>query len=177
MTADALDIESVAAIMRFEARRGVFRGDGSRDDRRYLRACRRIAHGTQLIFTRDVGHHACGWWKNPGYERCWHLSMSPAPAEIWTPGARELDRKLRDEWLRAFYRDDVRYIWAEPPYTPEGKAAGVWHYRVFVDPSWSPIIPRGEVYTREFTELGWLSASDLGLAIEQAAKAVENGGP
>jgi len=50
---------------------------------------------------------------------------------------------------------------AVPPYSSGGKANEVWHYRVFTNPAGEPILPRGEVYSREFTEKGWLSFSDL----------------
>lgn len=70
-------------------------------------------------------------------------------------------RALTRRWIEAFYGDAKRYVWAEPPYTPDGRRSETWHYRVFCDPSWSPIVPRGEVYSRELTEAGWLSFSDL----------------
>lgn len=60
--------------------------------------------------------------------------------------------RLFDKWQK--------YIWAESPVTDEGRLRDVWHYRVFCNPAWEPIIPRGEVYSKEFTENGWLSWSD-----------------
>lgn len=126
-------------------------------DRRCL--AKHLATGTMLIFTRDAGMHSSGWWKNPDYERCWHLSLSFHDPITGEKGPK--DTKLTDEWLDAFYGDDQRYLWAEPPYSPQGKRADVWHYRVFCDPSWSPILPRGEVYTKTFTEKSWLSFSEL----------------
>lgn len=103
--------------------------------------------------------HSSGWWKNPDYERCWHLSLSfrdPITGEN-----APKDSALTNEWLEAFYADDQRYIWAEPPYTQGGKTNEVWHYRIFCNPSWAPILPRGEVYSKEFTERGWMSFSEL----------------
>lgn len=38
---------------------------------------------------------------------------------------------------------------------------GVYHYRLFCDEAWKPIMPRGEVYSTQFTERGWKSFSDL----------------
>jgi hypothetical protein len=29
-------------------------------------------------FPLDIGAHTSGWWKNPDYEACWHLSISYA---------------------------------------------------------------------------------------------------
>lgn len=115
--------------------------------------------GTRLIFSRDAGHHSSGWWKNPDYERCWHLSMSFR--DPLTGISAPKDIRLTDQWLEVFYGEDRRYVWAEPPYSPHGKVAGTWHYRVFCDPGWEPIIPRGEVYSTELTEAGWRSFSDL----------------
>lgn len=118
-----------------------------------------LSTGTRLIFTWDIGHHASGWWKNPEYERCWHLSLSfrdPLTGEL-----APKDPKGTDRWLEAFYGDDRRFVWAEPPYSAEGKTHGVWHYRVFCDAGWRPIVPRGEVYNTELTEAGWLSFSEL----------------
>lgn len=118
-----------------------------------------LATGTRLIFTFDEGMHSSGWWKNPDYERCRHLSVSfrdPITGE-----SAPKDCKITDLWLEAFYGDDRRYIWSEPPFSSDGKRRDVWHYRVFCDPAWQPILPRGEVYSREFTEQGWLSFSEL----------------
>jgi hypothetical protein len=115
--------------------------------------------GTRLIFTWDEGHHSSGWLKNPQYERCWHLSISFR--DPLTGESRGKDVKLTDQWLEAFYHDNRKYIWSESPYSPEGKRRDTWHYRVFCDPAWQPIIPHGEVYSRELTEAGWLSFSEL----------------
>lgn len=132
-----------------------------------------IPTGTLLIFTRDAGMHSGGWWKNPDYERCWHLSLSfhdPITGE-----SAPKNTKLTDEWLDAFYGDDQRYLWAESPYSLEGKRRGVWHYRLFCDPSWAPILPRGEVYSKEFTERGWMSFSELKNVHHRALVAPEAG--
>jgi len=114
--------------------------------------------------------HSSGWFKNPDYERCYHLSLSPAPIEIWTPDVRELNENLRNEFLKAFFGEHVDKVWMESPKSPEGKAEGVTHYRVFCDENWIPIIPRKEVYSTEFTELCWKSASELGIQIESNLK-------
>lgn len=68
--------------------------------------------------------------------------------------------------LHAFFGDAVRYAWFESPKTPEGRRSEVRHWRVFCDQAWQPILPRGEVYSRELTERGWKSASELGVVIE-----------
>ena len=71
------------------------------------------------------------------------------------------DRKRAQIIAEAFFEGDVRKCWVEPPYTPEGKRGGVHHYRLFCDPAWMPMLPRGEVYNADFTEAGWQSFSEL----------------
>ena len=117
--------------------------------------------GAHVILTRDTGHHACGWWKNPDYERCLHLSLS-----FFDPKSRERrgqDREQAAEWVEAVFHSARRLVWTEPPCSEAGKKADVWHYRVFyADEAFRiPILPRGEVYSKELTEAGWLSWSDF----------------
>ena len=66
-------------------------------------------------------------------------------------GSWRKDAAETQVWVELFYRDAARLVWCEPPTFREGKTLGVWHYRLFCDPNWQPILPRGEVYTREFT--------------------------
>lgn len=160
------ELALVARQMRRRARRGVFDGRVSARSDEYLARCRRVKFGTTLIFTRDAGHHTSGWFKNPQYERCWHLSTSPVPRVLWTPGTPDLDHALRDRWLRAFFGDDLGHVWAESPKTPQGRAAGVYHWRLFCDERWQAITPKGEVYSLDLTELGWKSATELGVTNE-----------
>ena len=113
----------------------------------------------RILYTRDAGHHSAGWWRNPDYERCLHLSVSFCvnPTDETLPFMRVEAEKI----ARAFWRDDARLAWVERPYSPEGLRAEVHHYRLFCDPSWRPILPRGEVYTRQFTEVGWKSFTEI----------------
>ena len=157
----------VAKAMHLSAAKGSF--DLSRQQLQshinmaYLESCR--AHhaptGTRIIFTRDTGHHTSGWWKNPDYERCLHLSLSfhDPEADPDTHIAHRHD--LASEWIQTFFPDTSHLVWTEPPYGPEGKRTDCWHYRVFYSPAWlAPILPRGEVYSKDFTSAGWLSWSD-----------------
>ena len=121
--------------------------------------------GARVMFTRDSGHHTCGWFKNPDYERCLHLSISYRDPE--TMEAREHDLAESREWCRLFFGQHVEKVWTEPPYSEEGKARDVWHFRVFCDPKWDPWMPRGEVYTRKHTPPDWKSWSELQAGAEQ----------
>lgn len=153
--------EGIAANMRRMSLSGVL--DSTRpieEQNRYINKCTGVhrSTGSQFLFTRDTGMHSSGWFKNPDYEQCWHLSLSFRDPET---GARlPYDNKLSEQWVKAFFGDWTRYIWMESPFSAEGKQCDVWHHRVFCDPAWQPLIPRGEVYDREFTEKGWLSWSD-----------------
>lgn len=146
------------------ARRRAWTGsyDGTLRTADYLARCsivqRRDPFFHRLIFTRDEGMHTCGWWKNPDYERCFHLSLSFVDAESGEDAPQQHDEARA--WCLAFFGDDARLVWVEPPYSEEGKRCDVTHYRLFCDPAWKAILPRGEVYTREFTECGWQSFSD-----------------
>lgn len=161
-----VDIErgmsSLAMVMKHNAERGYYRGViQTARERRYFMSCRRVDEptGTILIFSRDIGHHTGGWFKNPDYERCYHLSLS-----FFDPvtGDRiDQDKGLARSWCALFFGQDRDLLWCEPPYSAEGKANSVWHYRLFCDPGWQAIMPRGEVYSREFTERGWKSFSDI----------------
>lgn len=154
-----------AAIVRWlkqSAMHGFYTGTTS--TRAYVESCKAYAEGPDqigslLILTRDIGMHTGGWFKNPDYERCWHLSLSFVA--ILTGERLPKQRRLTDEWLNLVFGDSCRLLWCEPPYSPHGKKGNVWHYRLFCDAAWQPIKPRKEPYTREFTEIGWKSFSEL----------------
>jgi len=110
-----------------------------------------------LIFCRDADMHACGWFKNPDWDRCRHLSLSFCDGD---GNPLEHDHRIARTWAELLFGDEVRYLWIESPYSESGKERQVYHYRVMCDESWAPIIPRGEPYSKEFTEKGWKSWSD-----------------
>jgi hypothetical protein len=152
----------LSAYAKMRAQRGIF--DGTKRTAWLVDYCRhrfKVYPDTHavLVYTRDTGHHSSGWWKNPDYERCLHLSIS----FVGVPGDEPLpfDKKQAESIARFFFGDDVSKCWIEPPYSDIGKAQDVWHYRLFCDAGWQPIAPRKEVYSREFTEAGWKSFSDL----------------
>lgn len=159
---------NVAQNMRLNAiKQGFYNGIPTLDNIKLINNCnaKHVYSGTTLVFTRDQGMHSCGWWKNPDYERCWHLSLS-----FFDPITLEdapQDKKQVKEWLEVFFGDDCKYVWAESPFSKVGKAKDVWHYRLFCDANWQPIIPRGEVYSNELTEIKWLSFSELNFEKEK----------
>lgn len=160
--------ENIAAYLKRQAAMGTYGGIVNPITQRYCDACQ-CAHrpsGTIMILTRDMGMHSCGWWKNPDYERCLHLSLSFRDPKTGVPRSR--DRKLSDEWIDAVFGPLKTLIWTEPPYYPEGKKNDTWHYRVFFAPDWAaPILPRGEVYSKDWTPADWLSWSDLRAKLHQ----------
>lgn len=157
------DVEVARDMIRV-ARYGIYNGLAHRDPQmaRYVDRCKRVllSRGCTLLYTRDATMHSMGWWKNPDYERCLHLSISFFDVETLSPAPH--DHRRAREWCEIFFDGMTSYIWAEPPFSPGGKKKDVWHYRVFVAPDFRlPIVPRGEVYSRELTEAGWKSWSDL----------------
>lgn len=130
------------------------------EDTPYFRSCCTVLENyCKIIFTRESGYHACGWWKNPLYDRCFHLSLSFMD---------QADRLRQSPLIvRAIYPDVdwQRSIWMEPPHSRRGKQLEVYHYRVMIDPNdpnWrTPICPSGEVYSKEWTGPEWKSWSEL----------------
>lgn len=175
----------VVGLIRQRAISGITTGrDRKPDERAYLSRCTHFHWhtGTVVMFTSDTGHHSSGWMKNPDYERCWHLSLSfrqPFPertgealASVTHLGRlmRSLgqhipnlpfDYRLGRAWVDAIYGETKRFAWEEGPFSSQGKELDVRHFRIFCDPRWVPILPRGEVYSRDFTEKGWRSWSEV----------------
>ncbi len=156
----------VSSDMVKAAFRGIFDGTRTYKMQTYMQKCYRDDErtGTVLIFMREQGYHSSGWFKNPEYERCFHLSLSPGQGKIIDVVPNRLaesDWKTWQKWVSAFFGNDVKYVWTEGPQSNAGKARNVWHFRIMCDMHWQPIIPKGEVYSMEFTEHGWKSASQL----------------
>ena len=121
------------------------------------------------IFSLDTGAHASGWWKNPYYDTCWHLSISFQDIESGDKAPQ--DHNTAWKIVRGFFQAHARLVWSEPPRSKDGHAVDVWHYRLFVDRATGlPILPRGEVYTKTFTGAGWKSYSDVQAMIQQQEK-------
>ena len=153
----------VVSHMRLTAAKYFFTGRDIELDREVLTLCSYFhkESGTRLVFTRDVGYHSSGWWKNPDYERCYHLSLSFSGIDGNQVFELPKSRLLTKDWIDLFFGTNKEYLWTEPPYSQDGKRADVWHYRLFCDESWTPFKPQGEVYDRSWTPAGWKSYSDL----------------
>lgn len=141
-------------------------GRNTEANRQLLERCTFYHYETRanMIFSRDTGMHTSGWWKNPDYERCYHLSISFVAISkiIGAPPTRlPHDKKAAEQWCIALFGDARRHLWVEGPFSNEGKAYDVYHYRLFCDPAWVPITPRGEVYSRDWTPADWKSWSDV----------------
>jgi len=121
----------------------------------------------EIILTRDIGYHTGGWWKNPDYERCFHMSMSFKDPIYFEP--KPHDEKVAGEWLELLFAGAKSFVWVEPASSQEARRLDVRHYRLFVDEKGQPILPRDEVYTRHFTERHWKSFSEV-MAKEEAER-------
>lgn len=155
------DMKALRNRMWKHAQSGLWDGKMSTTPSRYFTYARQehVSTGTTIIFTREYGYHTGGWFKNPDYERCWHLSIGFWDMLIRKP--RPFEPALARDWARLFFGDWTRYIWEEgPAYKPSADHPEVHHYRVFCDARWQPIIPRGEVYNRDFIEKDWQSWSE-----------------
>lgn len=155
-------LEKLVARMRTVAKTGTYRGlIETAEEELYFRSCTQPIPqlGMLVIFTRDVGHHESGWWKNPEYERCEHLSLSFYDPETLEPDQFNMDKARR--LAKMFFGGSLRWVWVEPPYTPEGRARSVHHYRLFCDRGWQALKPSGEVYSKDKTPSHWRSFGEI----------------
>ncbi len=158
-------MQAVARELRRRATTWTWRGEMGPDTMRRLTYCH-FDHGetrTRVMFTRDAGMHESGWIRNPDYDRCFHLSLSPFPHDVLIGVVPVLDFRPEIErlWVEAFYGEDAHLTWREGPKTPEGRGREVAHWRLFADAHWQPILPRGEVYHSLFTPPDWRSWSQV----------------
>ncbi len=156
-------MSSLVPHMRLAAAAGSYDGRNTPWARAYIARCTWQHGPTQanLIFTRDIGMHTSGWWKNPDYERCFHLSVSFVGLEAGREFPLPQNHKSARRWCEAMFGSNVKLLWIEPPFTDRGKTRDVWHYRLFCDAAWLPVKPRGEVYSRDWTPADWKSWSDV----------------
>lgn len=160
-------LESLVKFAKTIAAMGTWNGQGMTP---YFQQCKHFdqGEGVLLIYSRDTGYHTSGLWKNPDYERCFHLSLSFVDTQTRERCPR--NARLTKELIDSFFGRNKKLIWSEPPYTQDGKSNDVWHYRLFCDAGWQPIKPRGEVYGRELIEAGWKSWSDVQDQLEAERK-------
>lgn len=158
------ELGPLVRFAKLRAMRGTYDGVVSDRNMKLMRFCSHLYSinpevSARMIYTRDVGHHSSGWFKNPDYERAMHLSISFCvnPTDQPLP----FDRKQAEKIARAFFEDDCSKAWVEPPYSTDGKRCGVYHYRIFCDPGWNPIVPRREVYSKDDTPSDWKSFSEI----------------
>lgn len=158
------DLGPLVAFARLRAQRRFYDGTNLPANMALMQLCAHLYAinpevSARMIYTRDIGHHSGGWWKNPAYERCVHLSVSFCvnPTDAPLP----FDRKEAEKIALAFFGDDCAKAWVEPPVTPEGIKCGVYHYRLFCDEGWQPIMPHGEVYSKDDTPPRWKSFSEI----------------
>jgi len=159
------DLHALVPFAKRRALRGFYNGRVDAPNQALIRACSHVLRfnpglETSILYTRDIGHHTGGWWKNPDYERCLHLSVAyrhPMLPGQFLPHQHERSQEI----AHAFFGDAAVLAWVERPYSAQGKRADVWHYRVFCDEGWNPMKPRGEVYSREWTPAGWKSFSEV----------------
>lgn len=162
-------MEAHARRVRRIAESGIWNGENMRSA--YFQRCgsSHVPTNVHMIFMRETGYHSSGWWKNPDYERCYHLSLSFHNFIAHTAAA--YDQPIAKAWVSLLFGEAQRYIWEEGPAMKRRQGdSEVRHYRVFCDLLWQPIIPRGEVYTKQFTERGWLSWSDARYAEQKQAE-------
>jgi hypothetical protein len=155
-----------AQVMMDWANRGIFHGLAEEVGQLYFkRASRLFAEEgqpliTSLLCTRDEGYHSSGWFKNPDYERCYSLSLGFYDKETGKPAP--FDASLAEAWVRAFFGEAACLVWHEgPKYKFSEDTCEVHFFRLFCDPAWQALKPRGEVYTRDFIQAGWQSFSEI----------------
>ena len=163
----------IAYSMTAFARTWEFNGQNTEMNMQWIILSSRIHHesGRKIIFTRDVNRHLSGWLRNPDFERCWHLSLSHIPPNLIIPGrvidmnpldyCIPPDKGITKMWCEAFFGPHLHFVLVEGPKSAIGKERDVWHFRICADEHWEPIKPRGEVYSSEWTERGWKSASEI----------------
>lgn len=158
------DLPVMVSFAKARGQRGFYDGRESLENMRLIELCTHILKlsphlGCSVIYTRDIGHHSSGWWKNPDYERCLHLSLS---FREWRTGKPVgYDKKHGQEIAIAFFGNDAAKCWVEPPYSDRGKKLAVYHHRLFCNAGWNPILPKGEVYSKERTPADWKSFSEI----------------
>lgn len=166
--------DSVVAELRRRAFSGIWNGDESFESVQYRERCTFYdpANGVSVIYTREEGYHSSGWFKNPQCERCHHISIGFKDPATMEP--IDHNHAFANQLVAAILgARNIKKVYIESPVTGQGKSFDIWHYRVWCDANWEPIVPQGEVYSKDLTEAGWKSWSDVQEVINQAQRSIE----
>lgn len=98
-------------VVKNQSEKGIWNGKDITD---YFQECRFFIprFNCTLIFTKETGYHSSGWWKNPDFERCYHLSIS------FKEGRNE---SILKKILISVFGNNLKNLLVEAPYSSEGK--------------------------------------------------------
>lgn len=126
----------IARLMSGRARRSIFDGSTSPVSEAYLRACTYddALTQTKLIYTRECTDIA---W-------LWHLTISSLPRFLVGQDGGEpaiaLDVAIVRDWPRIFFASALPFVEAEEPRGERAQRLGAWHWRLYCDAQWRPLI-------------------------------------
>ncbi len=153
------EFRAIARRLKRRAASGISDGDPTPSGRAYLANCSEDhpATGTSITFTRCVGFNEYLGVDDPNFERYLHLSLS-----FWSADDEDgpMPTSRRDEVLcnlcaTAFFGDDDPHTWIDLSQTSDGRALDVWHWYLFCDADWQPIILDPATDTSHLTSIGW----------------------
>ena len=167
-------IEGLAYVAKVRARRRLYTGKFGLMAQRVIEDCTLAlaldAHRMALVtYVRETGDHACGWWKQPGLERCRRLSI--VFRDRMTGAVLQHERETSLAIARAIFGQQVDLLWCEAPQSGRCKPAGHWHYRLFCDARGRAARPVDTVFSRENAAAEWQSWSDVVGQRQDRAKA------
>jgi hypothetical protein len=146
------DIDGLAWAAKLRARRRLYDGGFGLMAQRVIEDCthalivddRRLALAT---YVREASDQACGWWKQPGLDRCRRLSV--VFRDRTTNDILGQDREISLALARAFFGELTDRPWCETPPAERCKPLGYWHFRLFCDARGRSVPPRDVAFTRE----------------------------
>src|SRR5688572_22289291 len=96
-------VTGIASWLKAKADLGTYDGILTPASQLYANSCTatHLVSGAILLFTRDEGMHESGWWKNPDYERCYHLSLSFRDPK--TGLQRSRDKEWTEKYVEAIF--------------------------------------------------------------------------
>lgn len=140
---------------------GTYHGGTKPGDGIYFEDCKHFLPWlkTLLTYTRDVGYCEGNdpFWTVPELNICMHLSVSFTSGEATFP--KDIPETRR--WVNALYGRFKARVWCQRPWSEVGKAAGVWHYHLFLkDDLKKPQVILPKMAT-VLTEAGFVSWPEL----------------